>query len=235
MKQFTGFLPRIQYTPIPNPFLSQVMPRLTKINELKVILGLIALLYAKKGFPKFVSYTELSNDSLLRSNIKQNRNFESELKKCLDSAVKNRVFIEIIVTDNDKSQSIYLLNAESERQAVEKIKSGEIKLMGISFEAEVAYPLSNQSDIFSLYEDNIGLLTPLIAEELKEAERLYPESWIEAAIKEAVTLNKHNWRYIARILENWANEGRIHGATGRYIKEDPNKYIKGKYGHIVKR
>ena len=90
-------------------------------------------------------------------------------------------------------------------------------------------------DIFTLYEENIGMLNPLIAEWLKEAENLYPESWIRDAIKEAVSLNKRNWRYIDRILENWSAEGRGDGTHKRGSKTDPDKYIKGKYGHIVRR
>ena len=94
-----------------------------------------------------------------------------------------------------------------------------------------------QPDIFSLYEQNIGMLTPMIAEELREAERLYPETWIKDAIKEAVSLNKRNWRYIAKILENWSAGGRSNGTYRRDStkKTGSDKYIKGKYGHMVGR
>ncbi len=92
-----------------------------------------------------------------------------------------------------------------------------------------------QPDIFTLYEENIGMLTPLIADELREAEKLYPENWIKDAIKEAVSLNKRNIRYIVRILEHWLAEGKGDGTHRRYSKTDPDKYIKGKYGHMVQR
>ena len=91
-------------------------------------------------------------------------------------------------------------------------------------------------NIFTLYEQNIGIITPMIAEELKEAEKIYPLQWIEEAFKEAVTLNKRSWKYIARILERWASEGKDSGEYRRDIKKDgPDKYIKGRYGHLVKR
>ena len=41
-------------------------------------------------------------------------------------------------------------------------------------------------NIFVLYEQNIGLLSPLIAEDLKDAADQYPAEWIEAAFREAV-------------------------------------------------
>lgn len=66
-------------------------------------------------------------------------------------------------------------------------------------------------NIFVLYEQNIGLLSPLIAEELKEAADHYPAEWIEAAFREAVLYNKRNWKYIRAILRRWETEGRQHG------------------------
>ncbi len=63
-------------------------------------------------------------------------------------------------------------------------------------------------NIFVLYEQNIGLLSPLIAEELKEAADHYPAEWIEAAFREAVLYNKRNWKYIRAILRRWETEGR---------------------------
>ena len=92
------------------------------------------------------------------------------------------------------------------------------------------------SNIFTLYEQNIGMITPMLAEELKEAEKLYPALWIEEAFKEAVMLNKRSWRYIARILERWVREGKEIGEDRQSNKKGgTNKYIRGKYGHLVRR
>ena len=79
------------------------------------------------------------------------------------------------------------------------------------------------------------MLTPMIAEELREAEKLYPENWIRDAVKEAVSLNKRSWRYIARILERWSAEGKSDGTHQRYSKTDPDRYVKQRYGHVVQR
>jgi DNA replication protein len=81
------------------------------------------------------------------------------------------------------------------------------------------------------------MLTPLIADELKEALKQYPETWIQEAIKEATSLNRRNWRYISRILEHWSSEGKDDGTYRGNNKKnaDPDKYIRGKYGHMVQR
>jgi DNA replication protein len=63
-------------------------------------------------------------------------------------------------------------------------------------------------NIFVLYEQNIGLLSPLIADELKDAADQYPAEWIEAAFREAVLQNKRRWNYIRAILKRWETEGR---------------------------
>jgi DNA replication protein len=66
----------------------------------------------------------------------------------------------------------------------------------------------DRPNIFALYEQNIGLLTPLIAEDLKDAVNHYPEEWIEAAFREALQHNKRKWSYISAILRRWETEGR---------------------------
>ena len=63
-------------------------------------------------------------------------------------------------------------------------------------------------NIFVLYEQNIGLLSPLIADELRDAADTYPAEWIETAFREAVLHNKRKWSYIRAILRRWETEGR---------------------------
>lgn len=91
-------------------------------------------------------------------------------------------------------------------------------------------------NIFALYEQNIGLLTPLLAEKLQDAEGRYPMDWIEAAFEEAVSNNKRNWRYIERILERWAVEGKSVGQDRGPAERslDPDKYTKGKYAFLFR-
>ena len=69
--------------------------------------------------------------------------------------------------------------------------------------------------IFELYEQNIGLLQPVLAEELAAAERDYPEEWIADAFRLAAEQNARSWRYIRAILERWAHEGKDDGEPGR--------------------
>ena len=230
MKAFAGFPQKMRFTPLPNLFFGQLLPQIDDIAELKTTLHIFWALYQKRGYPKFVTYGELLGDKALMTGIGDGQ----VLRHSLERAIRRGTLIRLILDRERGSEELYFLNTEGDREALAKIERGEIDLGALP--RREPYPeTGEQPNIFALYEENIGLLTPMIAEELKEAERLYPASWIEDAFREAVSRNKRSWRYISRILERWAAEGKEHGAPGRDSKEDRDKYIKGRYGHVVKR
>jgi len=88
-------------------------------------------------------------------------------------------------------------------------------------------------NLFRLYEENIGPITPLMADELKEAEKDYPLAWIEEAIQIAVVNNVRRWRYIQAILKSWKEEGR-NGRDQRNAEADYKQYTQGKYGKFIR-
>jgi len=237
MKQFTGFPAKMQFTPLPNPFFGILLPQINDITELKTTLYILGALYRKRGYPRFITYGELvSNRSLMSSLREAAKPPDEVLRQALEMATKRGTILHIVLDRDGAPQDIYFLNTESDRQAVTKIQSGELSLTGLKVGRQDYIETEEQPDIFTLYEQNIGMLTPMISEELREAEKLYPAAWIQDAIKEAVSLNKRSWKYIAAILENWSSQGRGSGTYRRdFKKTDPDKYIKGKYGHMVRR
>jgi hypothetical protein len=74
----------------------------------------------------------------------------------------------------------FFLNTESGRALFERVRNGELDLGGAPL-PEAAAAAAGRPNIFSLYERNIGLLQPLLVEELEEAEKLYPMDWVEEA------------------------------------------------------
>jgi DNA replication protein len=237
MKSFNGFPAKMAFTPIPKPFLNQLMPQIGDITELKTTLHVMEALYHKRGYPRFIAFSELLANSGLMSSLKEaSAPAEEALRSALKMATKRGTILHLAIEQDGKPEDIYLLNTETDRQAVAKLEKGELKLPGLK--ANIKAPVSTKElpNIFTLYEENIGMLNPMIAEELKDAEKLYPENWIRDAIKEAVNQGKRKWSYIAAILERWSIEGRGDGAYRRDSKkDDPDKYIKGKYGHMVQR
>ena len=239
-KRFNGFPDRAEVTPIPTVMISAVMQDIGEINEIKVILHIFRLLAKKKGYPRFLTFTELSSDAALLYSLTgdgQESKVEN-LQQALIQANQHGVILNIQLKGVDGNEDIYLINNDSGKKDLEKIEQGEIILSNLSPVLQSEIKTTQISNIFSLYEQNIGVLTPIIAEELQEAERLYPPDWIENAFKEAVELNKRSWRYISRILERWAIEGKDDGKPGGHTKKeksDPDRYIRGKYGHMVQR
>ncbi|MEA4812838.1 MAG: DnaD domain protein [Anaerolineaceae bacterium] len=67
---------------------------------------------------------------------------------------------------------------------------------------------SFRPNLFKLYEDNIGPLTPMVAELLQEDAREYPAEWFQDAIKEAINHNARKWSYVRAVLKRWKENGR---------------------------
>jgi DNA replication protein len=235
-KVFSGFPPRAEVTPIPNLFFTAVMPQIDSAVELKVVLHVFWLLSRRRGYPQLVTCSELLSDPILMGGIEAAGEAKEEvLRRTLQRAAQHGIMLHVTIDRAGKSEEAYLINNEAGRDAVRKIEQGVLPKMSLTPAIEETKGTVSR-DIYSLYEQNIGMLRPLISEQLKEAEKLYPADWIESAFKEAVALEKRNWRYILRILERWATEGKDDGQSGRDTEKerDREKYIRGKYGHMVK-
>jgi DnaD/phage-associated family protein len=70
---------------------------------------------------------------------------------------------------------------------------------------------SETRNIFRVYEENIGALTPIISDILANAEKDYGIVWVIDAITLAVKNKKRNWRYCETILARWREEGKDDG------------------------
>lgn len=230
MKAFAGFPQRMQFTPVPNLFFSQVLPHVDDIAELRVTLHIFWTLYQKKGYPRFATYRELAGDRALMAGL----GGLDALRHGLEGATSRGTLLRLTLERDGRDEELYFLNDESGRSAVEKVERGEVELGALPKREPCADP-KVQPNIFALYEENIGMLTPIMADELRQAENLYPASWIEDAFKEAVRRNKRSWPYISRILERWSVEGRENGKRGGDTKEDRDRHIRETYGHMVRR
>jgi len=230
---FLGFPAKLNFTPLPNLFFARLLPQIGSLAELKLILHIFWRLYQKRGALKFVTYKELIGDKILVEGIEGTSTPAEVLGSALESALKRGVLLHLVMEREGEPEELYFINNEASRRAIAKLQSGELSLGALP--QPQSYTKEEKPNIFALYEQNVGLLTPMIAEELKEAEKLYPASWIEEAFKEAVSLNKRSWRYIARILERWSSEGKESGEFRRDLKKEKVSSLKGRYGHLVGR
>ncbi|MGQ9598781.1 MAG: DnaD domain-containing protein [Anaerolineae bacterium] len=232
MKGFMGFQAGKQpVTPVPNLFFSELLPEMDHLGELKVTLYLFWLLAQKKGERQYVSGEELATDRrLLRGLASAGASPEQALSEALDRAIARRTLLRVSVGEGSARRDWYFINSERGRRAVNDLLAGK----WTPVQTDQPLPLQvERPNIFVLYEQNIGPLTPLLAEELMEAEKTYPAAWIEDAFREAVELNKRSWRYIQRILERWAHEGKSDETARRSDERDRRRFIEGEYAEYI--
>ena len=215
---FDGFPRGVRSIPVPSPIFGPLLEQIDDLVELKCTLRVIWLLHQKRGYPRFLTRGELAADrTMARALAGEGVSAPLRIDEALARAVRRGTLITGTLRHKGALQEIYALNTESDRGALSP-------LMETSDSNDVAHAETWEIDterpnIFALYEDNIGMLNPMIADELREAEQLYPAAWIEDAFRESVSLNKRSWRYIARILERWDREGRRDGEPGRHHKK----------------
>lgn len=198
MEQFKGFPIKMKFTTVPDFFLSKLLPQISDIYELKTTLHIFQTLYHKRGYPRFATYKELAGNRSLMSSLKGDvQPPDKVLHRALDMAAGRGTILHLALDRDGTPEDIYFLNTEADRQVMARIQNGELKLSGLKAIEPAYVDAEEPPDIFTLYEQNIGMLTPMIADELRDAEQLYPQDWIRDAIKEAVALNKRSWRYPA--------------------------------------
>jgi DnaD/phage-associated family protein len=216
---YKGFPRKVRYVPVPAPLLESLLEEIDDLAELKCTLRVIAMLHVKKGHPRFVTLGELQADRTLTRSLGQDRDSASQsIEQGMAKAVRRGAIAVASVEQSGARQQLFTLNTEVNRTTLEKIAEGATQVSPLPVSEPWVEP-EDTPNIFALYEQNVGMLSPMIADELREAEELYPVEWISEAIREAVGLNKRSWRYISRILERWEHEGRGHGKPGRYSKK----------------
>ncbi len=215
MKIFSGFPQgKLDVTPLPNLFFSELLPMIDDAAELKVTLHIFWLSAHNKS-PR-IRLDDLRADRTLMQSLKIiEAKPEAALKRGLDSAMKRGT----LLCHGDE----YFLNTEKGRRAFDKAQTEE-SLSGVSREPA---SVEERPNIFVLYEKSFGLLlTPVISDELKELEQEYPMDWIADALKETAVRGNKNLKYTRKILERWKVEGRGSKKSKSWYDE---------YGKFVKR
>jgi DNA replication protein len=232
-KPFEGFPAGARAIAIPSVFFTTVLPRIDDPAELVVTVYFFFAHARKKGQPRFLTYAELAADESLAAALRSQE--ESGLRRGLDAAVQRGTLLRLAVERDGQEEELFFLNTPGGRRAVAAVKAGRLELANVL--PEVGASREPLPTIFALYEENIGTIGPLIADELKDAEERYPGEWIEAAFREAINLNKRSWSYIAAILRRWEAEGPDYEKAGRDTEGDQGRRrsLAGRYRNLVRR
>lgn len=226
MQPFSGFPSgKVRLTPIPAQFFAELLPEIDHLGEMKVTLYAFWFFDQLETPVRYMTYFDFAGDDRLVKSLG-----EGELDTALELATRRGTLLNVSLRIGDQDEVFYFLNTPRGRAAVQAIKNGQWRPHledhpTVSLEVE-------RPNIFRLYEENIGPLTPMIADMLREAEQTYRQEWIEEAIRIAVQNNVRRWRYVEAILRSWQEEGRD-GANRRDTEKDRRKYVEGEFADYI--
>ena len=203
MTNFNGFTDSETFTQVPDSFFRQLLNEITGADELKVTLYALWRIEHMDGPFRSLCQTDFETDGLGLS--------ADEIAAGVAKAVERGSLIE----SRHEADVFYFLNSPRGRAAAEAFAKGDWRA---SAQVKSAPPME-RPNVFKLYEENIGPLTPLIADALKDAESLYYPEWIEEALIIAVKNNKRSWKYVEAVLKRWKEEGR----NGQKDKQNADK------------
>lgn len=133
------------------------------------------------------------------------------------------------------SYAEYLASRGDKMSGVTKCRGGDIcDDEGVTFATDggdmvspdpLLDPLLKQTPldmVSTVYENNIGMITPLIHGHLETAVSTYGAEWVIDALVESSSRGARHWNYAATVLRNWSIEGRgsKNGKNGRSAKVD---------------
>ena len=214
MADFSGFTSSETFTQIPDSFI-RLISDIEEAAELKVALYALWRIEHIEGNFRALRESDFEAESLGLS-LKQ---IKLGLRKCVERG--------ILLKAENEADVLYFLNSPRGRLAVDSFAKGKLSAVGSA--------TRERSNVFKVYEENIGPLTPLIADTLKDAEKVYTAEWISNAIGLAVENNKRNWKYVEAILKRWKEEGRAEKQDGRNNKKDGQQSISRKIEQLRKR
>ncbi len=228
----SGLLTGEEDVKLPAQVFSRLLPAIDDLAELKLTLVALSMLRQKEGDYRFLRYDELLADAALMRGlaaVDRERDARQILDAALERALERGTLLAAHVATGDETRRLYFINDERGRALQRQAQSGQWRPAAAD-EIEVLPP---RPTLFAIYEENIGVLTPMLAEAIKEAQASYPRDWIEDAIRCAVERNARSWRYISKVLDAWQQEGRSRETSGR-LPRGPRRYTAGKRKDFIK-
>jgi DnaD/phage-associated family protein len=218
MTKFKGFTDSETFSQLPDTFFHQLLKDIDDAAELKVTLYFLWRAEHMEGPFRALSRMDFG--------VKELGLAADEVTHGLEKAVKRGSLLKV-----EKDRAVYfLINSPRGRAGIQAIESGKWNPKNIHAVLPVERP-----NVFKLYEENIGPLTPLIADALKDVEELYSPEWVSDSIELAVKNNKRSWKYCEAILKRWKEEGRAEKQDRRDNKKPGEQSLDRKIEQLRKR
>ena len=210
---FIGFTDSESFTQLPDTFFQKLLTEINDTAELKVTLFFLWRVQHMEGPFRALCQTDFTEKDLGLD--------ADEVVAGLEKAVQRG---SILKAEHD-ADVFYFLNTPRGRAAAEAFAQGNWRESAKIMSA----PVVERPNVFKLYEENIGPLTPMIADMLKDAEEIYSEEWVAEALEIAVTKNVRNWKYVEAILKRWKEQGKYEGKDRQDAGKGSERYTKSEF------
>ena len=187
-----------------NEFLKDYLPRLADADMIKVLLYIQSRFNQQEGENHYLFVRQILHSTTLQHWM-GGSNEEERIRMVLKSAISSGFLLSGKIHTDGKKTLIFFNNQEG-KATLDRLQKG------LWQPSPTDHPRGQetqpQKNIYQLYEENIGPLTPLLSEDLTAAQEEFPHHWIEEAIHIAVQNNARSWRYIDAVLKSWQKEGK---------------------------
>jgi len=208
MPTFNGFTSSETFTAVPDSLLRDLLAEIEDADELRATLHAIWRIEHQEGPVRFLRRADFG-----------------EFAAGVDKAVLRGTLLRV----QNEAGEFFCLNSPRGRASVEAIQNGKFDPSNIQ-----NAPPVERSNVFTLYEQNIGALTQLIADMLREAEKEYPSMWFEEAFKIAVANNARKWKYVEAVLKRWKEKGKDERKDQQDAVKDFERYTDGEFSEYLK-
>ena len=192
--------------PVPAQLFTEILPRLHNESQLRATLYTWYAIMSKGSGQRYVYLSQLLTDPVLLSWF-THLGGKNGIQRGLDQSCREGIFLQLQIGEDDK---ILAPNDESGARLITDMKSESVAHHNQSRDSspETNYERTVVSNVVEKYENEIGMLTPVIADMIAIAEQMYPTTWILEALDIAAQSNARSWKYVAAILARWKNEGK---------------------------
>jgi DNA replication protein len=208
MNEFNGFTSSETFTAVPDSFFRDLLNRIDDADELRATLHAIWRIEHMEGPVRVLRRADFG-----------------EYASGADKAVARGSLLKV----ENEAGEFFLLNSPRGRVAMEAIRNGKFDPASVP-----STPPVEHSNVFTLYEQNIGALTPLIADMLREAEKEYPGAWLQEAFEIAVARNVRNWKYVEAVLKRWKEKGKDERKDQQDAVKDFKRYTEGEFAEFFR-
>ena len=192
--------------PVPAQLFTEILPRLHNESQLRATLYTWYAIMSKGSGQRYVYLSQLLTDPVLLSWF-THLGGKNGIQRGLDQSCREGIFLQLQIGEDDK---ILAPNDESGARLITDMKSESVAHHNQSRDSspETNYERTVVSNVVEKYENEIGMLTPVIADMIAIAEQMYPTTWILEALDIAAQSNARSWKYVTAILARWKNEGK---------------------------